>query len=446
MSLAKDFKDFAVKGNVIDMAVGVVIGAAFGKIVAAFVEDLIMPLVSGLTSQAGGDWRNATVSPLNLKIGHLAGTIVDFVIVAFVIFLVVVKVMGSLRKPVPAPPAPPTKTCGECLETIPLAAKRCRACTAVLAALVLSLLPSVGRAQDPVDPKFGFAKPEDVQKVLAKPDVEWTAQVKGGVVNTTGNSRTLGGTLGAAASRKAGSNKLALDVTAAYGQSDILVARDTNMNKAIDTTDELGRDGITSTNNWATKGRYDRFLSDNNAVYGSAQIAADKIAGKKLFGGGQVGYSRQLVKNDGHTLVGEVGYDFSYESYVSVPVDAFSSVQVHSARLFFGELWKLSSETGVYGNAEVLFNLNKERALKANDGTSPVNGVSAFKDTRVVGKAGLTTTLWKNVSFGFGLLVKYDQNPAPRPTLKGFTYATGFQPFSDKLDTAAEATLIVSFL
>ena len=133
MSISSEFKEFAMKGNVVDLAVGVVIGGAFGKIVTAFVDDLIMPVVGAILP--GGDWRAYSVSPLNLKVGHLFGAVLDFVIIAMVMFVVIVKMMGALnKKPQTAPAAASTKSCGECLEAIPLLAKRCRACGSTVAA------------------------------------------------------------------------------------------------------------------------------------------------------------------------------------------------------------------------------------------------------------------------------------------------------------------------
>ena len=127
MSLMKEFRDFAAKGNVVDLAVGVVMGQAFGKIVSALVADLFMPLVGAVIP--GGDWREYTVTPLNLKIGSVLGATLDFLVVSLVLFLVIVKLMGTLKKRGTVPPPVTTKTCTECLEEIPLAAKRCRACT-----------------------------------------------------------------------------------------------------------------------------------------------------------------------------------------------------------------------------------------------------------------------------------------------------------------------------
>ena len=129
MKLLKEFKEFAMKGNVVDLAVAVVIGGAFGKIVSAFVSDLVMPLVNALTP--GGDWRQIELTSLHFKVGDFMGTVVDFLIVAAVVFIVIQKLMGSLKKAPPEEPKPETKQCPECLENVPKAARRCRACASV---------------------------------------------------------------------------------------------------------------------------------------------------------------------------------------------------------------------------------------------------------------------------------------------------------------------------
>jgi len=126
--LAGEFKEFLLKQNALALAVGVIIGAAMGRVVSGVVEDLIMPVV-GL-ALPGGDWRNAQV-PLSgnnaIKYGDLVGRFIDFFIVALVVFAIV-KML--LAKP---PPPETTKACPQCLETIPLLAKRCRACTSPVA-------------------------------------------------------------------------------------------------------------------------------------------------------------------------------------------------------------------------------------------------------------------------------------------------------------------------
>jgi large conductance mechanosensitive channel len=125
MALVKEFKAFLSKGNVLDLAVAVVIGAAFGKIVTAIVEGLIMPLLGFLLPAK--DWTAWTVTSVHFRLGLVLGAIVDFVAVAAVVFLVFVKGVGALRKEPEA--VKNTRTCPECLEEIPIAARRCRACT-----------------------------------------------------------------------------------------------------------------------------------------------------------------------------------------------------------------------------------------------------------------------------------------------------------------------------
>jgi large conductance mechanosensitive channel len=127
MAFLKEFKEFAVKGNVVDLAVAVIVGGAFGKIVSAFVSDLVMPVVNAVLPH--GDWRKWEVTPLHFKIGDFLGTVVDFAIVAVVVFLAVVKVMHTIGI---KPAAPATKPCPECLELVPLAARRCRACASAI--------------------------------------------------------------------------------------------------------------------------------------------------------------------------------------------------------------------------------------------------------------------------------------------------------------------------
>ncbi len=104
MGFVKEFKEFALKGNVMDLAVGVVIGAAFGKIVTALVSDIVMPPINFLISKGGGDWQKATIGP-DIKIGDFAGTVLDFLIVAISIFLVV-KGINTFKKEEAAAPAP----------------------------------------------------------------------------------------------------------------------------------------------------------------------------------------------------------------------------------------------------------------------------------------------------------------------------------------------------
>jgi large conductance mechanosensitive channel len=134
-----EFRGFLTKTNALALAVGVIIGAAVSSIVSSLNADILMPVI-GLFLP-GGSWRDAKyvlrtttdakgkVIESALMYGHFLGTILDFLIISFVLFILVRK----LIKPVPAPPGAPMKKCPECLEMIPEAARRCRACTTALA-------------------------------------------------------------------------------------------------------------------------------------------------------------------------------------------------------------------------------------------------------------------------------------------------------------------------
>jgi large conductance mechanosensitive channel len=144
--MLKEFKEFAARGNVIDLAVGVIIGASFGKIVSSLVSDVIMPPIGLLIGRV--DFKNLFVS-LNgesyatladaqkaaaptINYGMFFNTLFEFLIVAFVIFLLVRQINRLVPPPVTAP-AEPQKACQFCASQIPLAAKRCPHCTSALA-------------------------------------------------------------------------------------------------------------------------------------------------------------------------------------------------------------------------------------------------------------------------------------------------------------------------
>ena len=142
----KEFKEFAVKGNVVDMAVGVIIGGAFGKIVTSFVNDLIMPIIGKLTG--GTDFtqmflpldgntyatlEEAQAATATISYGAFLTQVLDFVIIALVIFFAL-KVLVKLKRPEPeaAPEEPTTKTCPFCRTEIAIEAVRCPNCTSHL--------------------------------------------------------------------------------------------------------------------------------------------------------------------------------------------------------------------------------------------------------------------------------------------------------------------------
>lgn len=136
MSIIKEFKEFAMRGNVVDMAVGVIIGGAFGKIVASFINDVMMPPLGLLIGNA--DFSDlaltlkaatAETKPVVLYYGKFITSVTDFVIMAFAVF-VMVRLMNKLKRAEPAPaPTPPEKKCPECLMNIPIEATRCGHCS-----------------------------------------------------------------------------------------------------------------------------------------------------------------------------------------------------------------------------------------------------------------------------------------------------------------------------
>jgi large conductance mechanosensitive channel len=142
MGLIKEFRDFAMRGNVVDMAVGIVIGAGFGKIVSALVEKIVMPLVGliggvdfskydvVLKEAVTDDKGVITKAAVNLGVGSFITTIIDFVIIAFAIFLVI-KLMNAAkaRFEKKADEEVTIKACPECKMDIPISATRCGHCT-----------------------------------------------------------------------------------------------------------------------------------------------------------------------------------------------------------------------------------------------------------------------------------------------------------------------------
>ena len=151
--MLKEFKEFAIRGNMIDMAVGIVIGAAFGTIVKSLVSDIIMPPIGLLLGKVdfanlftvlkqgeiiAGPYASLTdaqaAGAVTINYGVFINTLISFIIIAFAIFMVI-RNMNKLKKKEEAPPAKPTtKDCPYCLTSIPIKATRCPHCTSKLVA------------------------------------------------------------------------------------------------------------------------------------------------------------------------------------------------------------------------------------------------------------------------------------------------------------------------
>ena len=142
----KEFKEFAMRGNVLDMAVGIIIGAAFGQVVNSFVQDVLMPPIGTMLGRvdfsnrflnlAGGQFSTLAeakaAGAATLNYGLFFNTIINFLIVAFAVFLLVRQVNRLMRKVAPAPEGPTTRECPYCLMPVPIKAMKCAHCISEL--------------------------------------------------------------------------------------------------------------------------------------------------------------------------------------------------------------------------------------------------------------------------------------------------------------------------
>src|SRR5688572_31790157 len=133
--MLRGFKEFLVRGNVIDLAVAVVLGAAFGAVITALVKDLLTPLIAALVGQPDFSALTFTINGSRFLIGDFVNAVVSFVLVAAAVYYVVVLPVNAWterRNRGLAPPDPTTKKCAECLSEVPIAARRCAFCTSPL--------------------------------------------------------------------------------------------------------------------------------------------------------------------------------------------------------------------------------------------------------------------------------------------------------------------------
>ncbi|HXD74034.1 MAG TPA: large conductance mechanosensitive channel protein MscL [Vicinamibacterales bacterium] len=132
----KGFREFVLRGNVLDLAVAVVMGAAFGAVVTAMVKDLLTPLIAAIVGKPDFSAIAFTINGSKILIGDFINQIVAFLLIAIAVYFFVVvpvnRLMARIRRGEPVPD-PTTKKCGECLSEVPLGAKRCAFCTSVIA-------------------------------------------------------------------------------------------------------------------------------------------------------------------------------------------------------------------------------------------------------------------------------------------------------------------------
>lgn len=135
--MLKDFKKFIMRGNVVDLAVAVVVGAAFGAVVTALVSDFITPLIAAIGGQPDFSGLSFTINNSDFQYGHFINAIVSFLMIAFVVFFFVVQPLNKLQARAARskiPDEPTDRKCPECLSNIPKAATRCMYCTSKIPA------------------------------------------------------------------------------------------------------------------------------------------------------------------------------------------------------------------------------------------------------------------------------------------------------------------------
>jgi large conductance mechanosensitive channel len=133
--MLKGFRQFLLRGNVIDLAVAVVIGGAFGAVVTAFVKDLLTPLIAAIVQAPDFSQVKFTLNSSTFAIGDFVNALISFLLIALAVYMFVVVPVNALIARMnrgAAPPDPTTKQCPECLSDVPIGARRCRQCTSAL--------------------------------------------------------------------------------------------------------------------------------------------------------------------------------------------------------------------------------------------------------------------------------------------------------------------------
>ena len=132
--MAKEFREFILRGNLVDLAVAVVIGTAFAAVIAALVADLVTPLIAAIGGNPDFSGLSFTINGSVFRYGHFLNALLTFLIIAAVVFFLVIKPVNALlaRRRTEPPTDEPTRDCPECLSEIPVAARRCAFCTVIV--------------------------------------------------------------------------------------------------------------------------------------------------------------------------------------------------------------------------------------------------------------------------------------------------------------------------
>ncbi|MFN0064112.1 MAG: DUF481 domain-containing protein [Myxococcaceae bacterium] len=298
----------------------------------------------------------------------------------------------------------------------------------VFGLLALSSFAAVAQA----DPAFKYEKAPDTGFAPA-----WDAQVRAGLLFNTGNARQLAVSASGMVSYENGFNRARVDADGALARSQLISAVDADGSGDI-SPNEYGRTTATTAQNWLIRARYDRFFGMRTSVFAAGRIGSDVPSGKQLYGGAQAGVSQMLIKTDMSELVGEVGYDFTAEQYISI-----AGINIHSLRAAMTHAQTLSKTASLNLFGELLLNLNEEAVPYSRGGSV----VPAFADIRFNFGAALQVRIIERVSLAVGFKLRYDAAPAPRPAFApGLPFAAGFRPFAQELDTVTDATIQVDLI
>jgi putative salt-induced outer membrane protein YdiY len=269
----------------------------------------------------------------------------------------------------------------------------------------------------------------------------WKAEIKAGVIWIAGNAQSTSIAGGLTVSWDAVWQRYMLDASYAYSKSSLLVAPPSTQSPVpINSIDDLRRENSLTARLWHVTPRFDQWLIRRNAagdtsIYLLGNIGSDFAAGKKLFGGFQVGVSRVLFKSGPHALVGELGYDFTYlDPYVG---PGFS---IHSLRAALNYTFELSKTTKVKAGVEYLVNLARESGAPNDE--SPFDSVPAFQDHRLNGLVGLTTQLYDRLALTLSWTGRFDAKPQYITLPPNTVPANGRGVFLNKFDSVTQVQFV----
>jgi putative salt-induced outer membrane protein YdiY len=321
----------------------------------------------------------------------------------------------------------------------------------LLTGLCAALIAGPSLAQNTtVAPTFAYA---DTPKDEAL-DSGWHVEAKAGLLWLAGNSDSTSLSAGLKITRDAVWQRYSLTAAYAYSKARVYVGPDPSKTlplgpdgKPIVTSfDDLRADSALSARLWNVTPRFDQWVIHRGApadtsIYVVGNIASDFAAGKKLFGGGQVGVSTLLIKAGGHSVTGELGYDFTYLQPYDTPGNPAVGYSIHSLRAALAYIWEISKTTKLNAGVEYLVNVNREDGAPNADPNE--NGVPAFQDHRVNSVVGLTTQVHDRLSLNVSWTGRYDAKPQLSQLPSGVSSASKI--FLRTFDSITQVQLVYTF-